>query len=75
MELITTEHHQAARSLYSNWGFEFLQVYTKNYLFWGIVSLNMYRLRVACLTIAKKLRSPQDQDQADITEADLLKVD
>lgn len=75
VELITTEHHQAARSLYSNWGFEFLQVYTKNYLFWGIVSLNMYRLRVACLTIAKKLRSPQDQDQADITEADLLKVD
>jgi len=72
VELITTEHHQAARNLYANWGFEFMQIYRKNYLFWGIVSLNMYRLRVASLTISKKLRSPQGQD---ITEADILKVD
>ena len=43
VELITTEHHQAARSLYANWGFEFQQVYRKNYLVWGIVSLAMFR--------------------------------
>jgi len=73
VELITTEHHQAARSLYANWGFEFMQIYRKNYLFWGIVSLTLYRLRVACLTIGKKLRTPQGQE--DITDADILKID
>jgi len=73
VELITTEHHQAARSLYANAGFEFMKVYRKNYLFWGIVSLTMYRLRVATLTAAKKLRSPSSTH--DITDADVFKVD
>ena len=75
VELITTEHHQAARSLYANWGFEFMNVYRKNYLFWGVVSLQMYRLRVATLTLAKKLRSASAGPAADITDADVLKVD
>ena len=69
IELVTTEHHQAARNLYANRGFEFHGTYDKNFLLWGIVSLTMYRLRVARSTVAKKLQ------YHDITDADILKVD
>jgi len=74
VELITTEHHQAARSLYANWGFEFQQVYRKNYLVWGIVSLAMFRLRVPCVTISKKLRSSVTNDDDDDQNEDLTEV-
>lgn len=77
VELITTEHHQAARNLYASRGFELLSVYYKNYLVWGVVSLAMYRLRVACSTIAKKLESSRTTEipTSDITDADVFKVD
>merc|ERR1719376_1643039 len=86
VELVTTEHHQAARNLYASRGFELQSIYHKNYLVWGIISLSMYRLRVACSTIAKKMENPiatsasteepqQQCNNSDITDADIFKVD
>lgn len=86
VELVTTEHHQAARNLYASRGFELQSIYHKNYLLWGIVSLSMYRLRVACSTIAKKMENltnptateshqQQQCNNSDITDDDIFKVD
>ena len=47
IELITTEHHEAARNLYARKGFELIASYEKNFVF-GMVSIALYRLRRAC---------------------------
>jgi len=47
IELITTEHHEAARNLYARKGFELLASYDKNFVF-GLVSITLYRLRRSC---------------------------
>ena len=47
IELITTEHHEAARNLYSGKGFELIASYEKNFVI-GLVSITLYRLRRAC---------------------------
>ena len=72
MELVTTEHHTAARNLYASRGFEFLSAHTKTYVAWGLLTLTLYRLRVACSTLhAMK----QQQSKGDITDSDVLNVD
>ena len=47
IELITTEHHEAARNLYARKGFELIASYDKNFVF-GLVSITLYRLRRSC---------------------------
>lgn len=47
IELITTEHHEAARNLYSRKGFELIASYEKNFVI-GFVSITLFRLRRAC---------------------------
>lgn len=47
IELITTEHHEAARNLYARKGFELLASYDKNFVL-GLVSITLYRLRRSC---------------------------
>lgn len=71
VELVTTEHHVAARSLYADHGFELQATVQKRYLLWGLITLTMHRLRVACSTVAKLKDKPRK-----ITEAELYsKVD
>merc|ERR1712156_214694 len=48
VELITTEHHQAARSLYAIKGFELIETTDKNFL-GGLVRFTLYRLRLPCI--------------------------
>ena len=52
VELTTTEHHEAARNLYAQKGFELAACYQKKFVF-GLVSLNLYRLRVPCAILIK----------------------
>ena len=59
IELVTTEHHVAARSLYANHGFSLMNSAEKTYILWGIISITMHRLRVACATIARLRQNPQ----------------
>jgi len=47
IELITTEHHEAARNLYARKGFELIASFEKNFVF-GLVSITLYRLRRSC---------------------------
>ena len=47
IELITTEHHEAARNLYARKRFELIASYEKNFVF-GLVSIVLYRLRRSC---------------------------
>ena len=47
IELTTTEHHEAARNLYSRKGFDLTGSYEKRFVL-GFVSLTLYRLRRAC---------------------------
>lgn len=52
IELVTTEHHQAARSLYASKGFELIEKNKKNYLE-GLISLNLYRLRLSAVHLTR----------------------
>ena len=45
VELLTTEHHQAARSLYAVKGFDLIETIRKPYL-GGLLFLVLYRLRI-----------------------------
>ena len=46
VELLTTEHHQAARSLYASKGFELIETIRKPFV-GGLFSLAIYRLRIS----------------------------
>ena len=50
VELLTTEFHQAARSLYATKGFELIETTRKTYL-GGLLSFSLYRLRVASIQL------------------------
>ena len=46
VELLTSEHHQAARSLYASKGFELIETIRKPFV-GGLFSLAIYRLRIS----------------------------
>lgn len=48
VELLTTEHHQAARNLYANKGFDLINTHHKLFC-GGLLSVAMYRLRTPCI--------------------------
>jgi ribosomal protein S18 acetylase RimI-like enzyme len=54
VELLTTEHHQAARSLYAIKGFELIETIEKTYL-GGIICFVLYRLRMPCIVTRANL--------------------
>lgn len=62
-ELITTEHHDAARNLYASKGFQLASTTRKDYLF-GLVTLVVCRLRIPCSKIgtlhSQNLAGPED---------------
>ena len=47
IELTTTEHHEAARNLYTKKGFELINSYHKTFAM-NLVSITLYRLRLPC---------------------------
>lgn len=55
VELLTTEHHQSAHSLYLSQGFELTETIHRRYL-GGLISLALLRLRLPCILI----RSPSN---------------
>lgn len=48
VELLTTEHHQAARNLYAKKGFELIETKRKSFVC-GLLGFSLYRLRVPCV--------------------------
>jgi len=54
VELLTTEHHQAARSLYAVKGFDLIETIRKPFL-GGLLFLVMYRLRIPCILTRSRL--------------------
>ena len=53
---MTSEHHQAARSLYAIKGFELTETIEKNFL-GGIVCFALYRLRMPCIMTRSNLNA------------------
>ena len=65
VELTTTEHHEAARNLYTKKGFELINSYHKRF-FMGLVSLTLYRLRLPCsILINDKAKNGIDDDSVE----------
>jgi hypothetical protein len=58
VELITSEHHEKARSLYYKKGFELIGSYQKRFV-GGLVGLNMYRL---CKKVNERPIPVEDDD-------------
>ena len=56
VELLTTEHHQAARSLYAVKGFDLIETIRKPYL-GGLLFLVLYRLRIPCILTRSHLNA------------------
>jgi len=56
VELLTSEHHQAARSLYTIKGFELIETSEKTFL-GGLVRFALYRLRMPCLITRTNLNA------------------
>jgi GNAT superfamily N-acetyltransferase len=56
VELLTTEHHQAARSLYAIKGFDLIETIRKPYL-GGLLFLVLYRLRIPCILTRSHLNA------------------
>lgn len=56
VELVTSEHHQAARSLYAIKGFEMIESIEKSYL-GGVVRFALYRLRMPCIMTRSNLNA------------------
>lgn len=56
IELLTTEHHQAARSLYASKGFELIETIRKPF-FGGLLCLVIYRLRIPCILTRSHLNA------------------
>ena len=56
VELLTTEFHQAARSLYASKGFELIGSTRKSFL-GGLLGFSLYRLRVSCTLSRQNLNA------------------
>lgn len=56
VELVTSEHHQAARSLYAIKGFEMIETIEKSFL-GGVVRFALYRLRMPCIMTRSNLNA------------------
>ncbi len=56
VELFTSEHHWAARSLYAGKGFDLVETSRKLFI-GGLLAVSLYRLRLPCVVARSQLNA------------------